>query len=140
MTPAHRQRLSNRRSAGRTGGVTLAAAMLLSVVSAFGAQPRYDVKLERAVMALIAAHIGELRLSLDYDADPFAKIDETKVAEIPAEAPLFPAHKNWRIAIAPPPERVVVIGSVQTFSTGLDPRPEPTDTLYRKPVALLKTY
>lgn len=57
-------------------------AVLAAVAVPCAAEPRYDVKLEKAVMQLVAKKIGGIRGSFSYDARPeFVRLPEHERAD-----------------------------------------------------------
>jgi hypothetical protein len=90
------------------------AAMLPALSAAAMDQPRYDLKLERAAMDVIAAKIGDIRPGFGYGQRPVFVM-------LPERPSLEERAASWRILPSDPESRAVPNGSIWNAPDGAGP-------------------
>ncbi|MBX3570439.1 MAG: hypothetical protein KF914_20425 [Rhizobiaceae bacterium] len=109
------------------------------------AQIRYDLKLEKAAMEIIARKIGEIRPTMMAEPPARQVVSDDAFASGPARAapgvqgppvPLpGPVHKDWQVLRGSTDMSSVSDGSFQSFSGGLVLSPEERRKAASRPVS-----
>lgn len=100
--------------AGRV--ILLGAAIVPALGVAVGAQPKYDVSLERAAMTVIAGKIGDIRPGFGYGQKPSLVV--------PGAGSAPPAGRGWQVVSSDHGAERRSSGSILSFSDGLRPTME----------------
>jgi len=122
-------------AAGIVGAATLATPL--------AAQSRYDLKLEKAAMEVIARKIGNLRLAPVDGHVPVVVLPRANVV-----APLLGkvsvgkmrAGPAWHVARSDEEMRANITGSIQSFSDGVEMTPEERRAQIGRTVTRLANY
>lgn len=88
------------------------AAMLPALSAAAMDQPRYDLKLERAAMDVIAAKIGDIRPGFGYGQRPIFVMQADRPANLEERA------ASWRALSSNPESQAAANGSIWNAPDG----------------------
>lgn len=99
--------------------ILVSAVVLCGLSGAAATEPLYDVKIERAVMELVAGRIGDIRAGLN-----FRHVAEPVQQAEPAVAPALPGGERWIVVTTPEATSSRTVGSIQTYASDtLSPAP-----------------
>ncbi len=83
----------------------LAGCVLALAATAASAESRHDLKLEQAVMDIVAGKIGDIRGGLTFNADGIWSSDHITTASIGLRFGDVSVHSPWQDGLAPARER-----------------------------------